>query len=106
MYRNATRGHAPEIRFRKRTSLYRSIMAVNGVGRPSKGPRDAIMAKPADSFGKILRENSQRLGYESYGDYIVALAAQALGMPEYAPHPHRARPDRLSPSQEANQTTA
>lgn len=81
-------------------------MAVNGIGRPSKGKRDAIMAKPAATFGVILRENALKLGYESYGDYLVALAAQALDMPEYAPKPQLSRTEQLDFQQEANQAAA
>lgn len=54
-------------------------------GRPSKGERDAILAKPAKDFGKLLKANADALGYDSYGDYLVDLAAEALGMPEYKP---------------------
>lgn len=58
-------------------------------GRPSKGQRDSgILAKPQVNFGAIIRENADRLGY-SYGDYLVLLAAQQLGMPQYAPVPTR-----------------
>lgn len=57
------------------------------VGRPSKGERDAIMAKPPLDFGKLLREKAKELGYESNGDYIVALCAEALNLPEYSPAP-------------------
>jgi hypothetical protein len=81
-------------------------MAVNGIGRPSKGNRDAIMAKPAVTFGAILKENALKLGYASYGDYLVALAAQALDMPEYAPEPQRSRTEQLDFPQEANQAAA
>jgi hypothetical protein len=56
-------------------------------GRPSKGKRDSgILAKPPVEFGVILRENARRLGM-SYGDYLVALAAERLNMPEFAPRP-------------------
>lgn len=54
-------------------------------GRPGKGKRDAILAKPAADFGKLLKARADALGYDSYGDYLVDLAADALGMPEYKP---------------------
>lgn len=53
-------------------------------GRPSKGERDAILAKPPVEFGAILKRNAKRLGM-SYGDYLVYLAAERLEMPEYVP---------------------
>ena len=79
---------------------------MSNVGRPSKGLRDAITAKPALPFGVILKENAKKLGYESYGDYVVALAAQALEMPEYAPAPRRDRAEQLSFPQEVDRTAA
>lgn len=81
-------------------------MAVNGVGRPSKGVRDQIMAKPAAPFGAILRENAAKLGYEGVGDYIVALAAQAIEMPEYAPTPQRSRAEQLEFPKEGDKAAA
>jgi len=80
-------------------------MAVNGVGRPSKGVRDQIMAKPAAPFGMILRENAAKLGY-SYGDYLVALAAKALDMPQFAPDPPRDRAEQLQFPKEGDKTAA
>ena len=53
-------------------------------GRPSKGRRDAILAKPPVEFGAILKQNADAEGL-SYGEYLVMLAADALGMPQYAP---------------------
>lgn len=60
-------------------------MAKSNRGRPSRGARDAILAKPPVEFGAILKENAEREGL-SYGDYLVALAAQSLNMPEYIPN--------------------
>ena len=54
------------------------------MGRPSKGERDAILAKPPVAFGAILKQNADAEGL-SYGEYLVMLAADALGMPQYAP---------------------
>lgn len=62
-------------------------------GRPSKGRRDAILAKPPVEFGAILKQNADAEGL-SYGEYLVALAAEALNMPQYAP-PRRARATAL-----------
>ena len=53
-------------------------------GRPSKGLRKTIAAKPALPFGALLEENARRLGL-SAGDYLVLLAAERLSMPQYAP---------------------
>lgn len=79
---------------------------MSNVGRPSKGSRDAITAKPALAFGKILKSNAMKQGYESYGDYLVAIAAEALNMPEYAPAPKRNRAEQLHFPQEASTEAA
>ena len=64
-------------------------------GRPSKGERDAILAKPPLAFGAILKKNADEADLP-YGEYLVALAAQALNMPQYAPAPARDRTSELS----------
>ncbi|GGI42872.1 hypothetical protein GCM10010988_41210 [Cnuibacter physcomitrellae] len=74
-------------------------------GRPNKGERDAILARPPVPFGAILKENADREGL-SYGEYLVALAAQALGMPEYAPSQPRDRANELPLPQEATNQAA
>lgn len=53
-------------------------------GRPSKGNRDAILARPPVEFGAQLKDEADRLGL-SYGDYLVYLAAKALNKPEFEP---------------------
>lgn len=58
------------------------------MGRPSKGERDAILAKPPIAFGKILKQKAEEQGLH-YGDYLVALAAQALDMPQFTPKSER-----------------
>lgn len=63
-------------------------------GRPSKGQRDAILAKPPVEFGAILKHNADAAGL-SYGEYLVMLAAEALGMPQYAPPRPRDRAAEL-----------
>jgi len=80
-------------------------MAINGIGRPSKGKRDAILAKPAESFGAILKENAEKQGY-TYGDYLLVLAAQALDMPQFAPSPSRNRAEQLPFPKEATTAAA
>jgi len=53
-------------------------------GRPSKGDRDAFLTKPAIPVGEVVRSNAEALGM-SYGDYISAIVANHLGLPQYAP---------------------
>ena len=55
-------------------------------GRPSKGERDAFLTKPAVPVGELIRDNAEALGM-SFGDYISAIVANHLGMPQYAPQP-------------------
>ena len=59
------------------------------MGRPSKGERAAITAKPDLVLAEVIRRNATELDM-SYGDYLVALAAHALGMSAHAPKPGRA----------------
>lgn len=93
------------IRFVNAKSAYGRDMAINGIGRPSKGQRDAILAKPPVPFAAILKENAEKNGY-SYGDYLLALAAQALEMPQFAPEPARNRAEQLQFPQEASTAAA
>ena len=69
-------------------------------GRPSKGHRDAILAKPPVEFGAILKQNADAEGL-SYGEYLVELAAHALNMPQYAPRRPRNRAEELPIPEEA-----
>lgn len=81
-------------------------MAEKKIGRPSKGTRDTgILAKPDADFGKILRANADAADY-SYGDYLVLLACQQLGMMQYAPKPSRDRVNELSGFEEVERTAA
>lgn len=80
-------------------------MARNGIGRPSKGERDAILAKPPIAFAAILKENAEKAGY-SYGDYLLSLAAKALDMPEHAPQPARDRANEIDFSKEVRTAAA
>lgn len=63
-------------------------MAKNGIGRPSKGERDAFMTKPAAPLGAVIRQRAEEARM-TYGEYIAAILARELGMPEYAPQPPR-----------------
>ncbi|MFB8191330.1 hypothetical protein ACFC14_18585 [Microbacterium sp. NPDC055988] len=80
-------------------------MARNGIGRPSKGERDAILAKPPIPFALILKENAAKEGY-TYGDYLLALAAQALEMPQFSPAPQHNRAEALQFPKEARTAAA
>lgn len=55
-------------------------------GRPGKGARDAILARPHVSIGDTIRERAleERL---TNGEYMVKLAAIELELPEYIPVP-------------------
>lgn len=57
-----------------------------GIGRPSKGVRDAILARPHLDIGKVIRQRAveERL---SNGEFMVKLAAEQLGMLEFVPEP-------------------
>ncbi len=58
------------------------------MGRPSKGERVAVNAKPDTVLAGIIKRNAVMLDM-SAGDYMVALAAYALGLPDHAPQPGR-----------------
>ena len=59
------------------------------MGRPRKGDdRVSIAAKPERPLAEVIQRNAVLLGM-SYGDYMVAIAAIAHGMPQYAPKPTR-----------------
>lgn len=58
------------------------------MGRPSKGERVAVNAKPDTVLAGIIRRNAVMLDM-SAGDYVVALVAYALDMPDHAPQPGR-----------------
>ena len=75
------------------------------IGRPSKGERDAILAKPPVAFGAILKQNADEMGL-AYGEYLVALAAEALNMPQFAPALPRDRASELDIPEEASTRAA
>lgn len=54
------------------------------MGRPSKGERVTIAAKPYPPLAEVIRQNAADL-HLSAGDYLVAIAAEALGMPDQSP---------------------
>ena len=58
-------------------------------GRPSKGDRDAFKVRPARLVGDRVRELADAAGMP-YGEYISAVLAREVGLPELAPKPeHR-----------------
>lgn len=85
--------------------IMRSVMQHGDMVMPYKGERDAILAKPAVPFARVLKENAEKLGF-TYGDYLVALAAQALDMPQYTPPSRHRREDQLDIPQEASTRAA
>ena len=56
------------------------------VGRPSKGERDAILARPHIDLGRTIRARAMEARL-SNGEYMVKLAAEQLGHPEFIPEP-------------------
>lgn len=56
------------------------------VGRPSKGPRDAILARPHASLGMQIRQLAATARLTN-GEYMVKLAAEELDVPEFLPCP-------------------
>jgi hypothetical protein len=75
------------------------------MARPSKGERVSIMAKPAVPLAEVIKHNATAVGL-SYGEYVTALVAESLGMPEYAPKPPRDRANELPIPLEAQTTAA
>lgn len=61
-----------------------------GPGRPSKGARDVFAVRPMQPVGDVIRANADALDM-SYSDYISAILANALNMPEHAPTPPHAQ---------------
>lgn len=56
------------------------------MGRPSKGPRDAILARPQVSLGQQIRQLAATARLTN-GEYMVKLAAEQLDLPEFLPCP-------------------
>lgn len=53
-------------------------------GRPTKGPRDAIMVRPHADLGALIREQAETEGIH-IGDYVATVLAEQLGRPDLAP---------------------
>ena len=55
-------------------------------GRPHKGPRDAMMIRPHEEIGRVVRARAAEAGYSVTG-YVSALLANEVGLPHLAPAP-------------------
>ena len=84
---------ADVVSFNERMRFTGNMARINR-GRPSKGDRDAFMTKPARPVGDAIRHNAEELDM-TYGDYIAAILARELGMPEYAPLPPHSNDEEL-----------
>ncbi|HWU33107.1 MAG TPA: hypothetical protein VN108_09540, partial [Marmoricola sp.] len=60
-------------------------------GRPSKGPRDAILIRPSPELGALLRREGRRHRMTA-GEHVVALLAQHFEMPIFIPEPSLRNP--------------
>lgn len=56
-------------------------------GRPSKGPRDLLVTRPAVELAAVVRNRADELEM-SISDYIATVLAEAHGMPHAAPTVH------------------
>lgn len=56
-------------------------------GRPSKGPRDLLVTRPAAELAAVVRDRADELGM-SISDYVATVLATAHGMPHAAPSIH------------------
>ena len=56
-------------------------------GRPSKGDRVATAAVLPRPVREACERAAEEGGYGSLSDCLVAMIAEAVGMPEYAPEP-------------------
>ena len=84
---------ADVVSFNERMRFTGNMARINR-GRPSKGDRDAFMTKPARPVGDAIRHNAEELDM-TYGDYIAAILARELGMPEHAPMPPHSNNEEL-----------
>ena len=60
--------------------------AGNG-GRPSKGDRQVCYSRPQRQVREACIERMRAEGYDSLSDYISAVLAREVGLPELAPKP-------------------
>ena len=62
-------------------------------GRPSKGPRDAILIRPSRELGALLRREGRR-NRMTAGEWVVTLLAEQFELPHFRPEPSLRNPDR------------
>lgn len=67
-----------------------------GPGRKTKGERDAFYAYPDASVRARVVTESRRLGFTEFSDFISAVLANAVGLPQYAPQPKFAAQELLT----------
>jgi hypothetical protein len=57
------------------------------MGRKSKGSRALLGTRPSDVLAEAAWQRKEELGYASMSDYLAALIAADLRMPDQAPKP-------------------
>ncbi len=67
-------------------SLWRMGQKRGQGGRPHKGPRDAMMIRPHEDIGRVVRARAEEAGYTVTG-YVSAVLAREVGLPHLAPAP-------------------
>lgn len=63
-------------------------------GRPSKGDRHLFATRIPVPVAEAVMEAAEALGL-SYSEFLALLAAEAMGMPELAPHPRPVNQEEL-----------
>lgn len=67
-----------------------SGLGTTGVGgRPSKGDRQVCYSRPQRAVRDECISRMRAEGYDSLSDYISAVLAREVGLPELAPKPTR-----------------
>lgn len=64
-------------------------------GRPSRGERDQLLARPPMPVGDAFRDRAEALGI-SISDYMSALIAREVGLGDMAPMPSGS-PEQTAP---------
>ncbi|WIB72551.1 hypothetical protein [Curtobacterium sp. MCBD17_026] len=57
------------------------------MGRNSKGQRALLGTRPSEVLAQAARQRKDELGYATMSDYLAALIAADLQMPDQAPKP-------------------
>jgi hypothetical protein len=57
------------------------------MGRNSKGPRALLGTRPSEAVARAAWQRKDELGYATMSDYLAALIAADVQMPEQAPKP-------------------